>query len=215
MPNRLFPLVGVTGGIGSGKSSVCRCFEQLGRVVLSADGIARDLTESNAGVRRAIAREFGQEIYGPEGGLRRSELARIVFAHPARLRALNSIVHPVVFSSLNDALARLPASAGKPYAIVEAALIFESGMDSNLDATVVVTAPEEVRLARVVRRDNVPPADVAARMRAQISPADSTQRGDFVIDNNGTEEELALRVTFVDTVLSLMFADRKGARPGT
>jgi len=214
MPNRLFPLVGVTGGIGSGKSSVCRCFGRLGRVVLSADAIARDLTETNAAVRRAIAREFGPEIYGPEGGLRRSDLARIVFAHPAKLRVLNSIVHPVVFSSLNEALARIPASAASPYAIVEAALIFESGLDKNLDATVVVTAPEEIRVARVVQRDNLSRADVIARMRAQISPAESTELGDFVIDNNGPEEDLAARVKFIDTVLSLKFMHGKRTPPG-
>lgn len=215
MPSRLFPLVGVTGGIGSGKSSACRCFEKLGRVVLSADGIARDLTETNPGVRRAVAHEFGSEIYGPNGGLRRAELARIVFAHPARLRALNAIVHPAVFSSLNDALARLPASRAKPYVIVEAALVFESGMDKNLDAVVVVTAPEEVRVARVVQRDNLPEADVARRMRAQISPAESSKKGDFVVDNGGSEDDLAVRVKFVDTVLSLMFAGGKKASTGT
>jgi dephospho-CoA kinase len=213
MPNRPFPLVGVTGGIGSGKSAVCRCFKRLGRVVLSADSIARDLTETNPAVRDAIAREFGQEMYGPDGGLRRSELARIVFAHPAKLRVLNSIVHPVVFSALNDALARLPADAGRPYAVVEAALIFESGMDRNLDATVVVAAPEDVRVARVVRRDSLPPADVIARMRAQIPSGESSERGDFVIDNSGAEEDLAVRIKFIDTVLALMFTVGKKARP--
>jgi dephospho-CoA kinase len=213
MPSRPFPLVGVTGGIGSGKSSVCRCFERLGRFVLSADSIARDLTETNAGVRRAIAREFGPGIYGPEGVLRRSELARIVFAHPAKLRILNSIVHPVVFSALNDALARLPGDAAGPYAIVEAALIFESGMDRNLDATVVVAAPEDVRIARVVQRDRLSSVDVVARMRAQIPAAESSERGDFVIDNSGAEEDLAPRVEFIDTVLALMFTAGKKARP--
>ena len=144
-----------------------------------------------------------------------SELARIVFAHPARLRVLNAIVHPLVFSSLNDALARLPASRANPYVIVEAALVFESGMDKNLDAVVVVTAPEEVRVARVVHRDNIPEADVARRMRAQVSPAESSRRGDFVVDNGGSEDDLAVRVKFVDTVLSLMFARGKRESPGT
>jgi len=83
---------------------------------------------------------------------------------------LNAIVHPFVFSSLNEALLRLPASGSRPYVVVEAALIFESGMDKNLDATVVVNAPEEIRIDRVARRDNLPRDEIIARIRAQMSP---------------------------------------------
>jgi dephospho-CoA kinase len=205
MPNRPAPLVGVTGGIGSGKSAVCLCFGRLGRAVLSADKIARDLTETDAGVRRAIMEKFGAGIYGPDGRLRRSELARIVFASPARLRSLNAIVHPAVFSSLNDALLRLPASAGRPYVVVEAALIFESGLDKNLDATVVVNAPEEIRIDRVARRDDLPRDEIIARIRAQMSPREISRRGDFVVENSGAEEDLIERVTFIDRLLTLMF----------
>lgn len=208
MPSSPAPLVGVTGGIGSGKSVVCRCFERLGRVVLSADMIARDLTETDAGVRRAITEEFGPGVYAPDGRLLRSDLARIVFARPARLRALNAIVHPFVFSSLNEALLRLPASAGRPYAVVEAALIFESGMDKNLDATVVVRAPEEIRIDRVVRRDNLSREEIIARMRAQMSPVETSRRADFVIENSSAEEDLMDRVKFIDRLLTLMFAER-------
>ncbi len=206
MPSRPARLVGVTGGIGSGKSAVCRCFAGLGRVVMSADRTARDLTEADAGVRRAIIGKFGPGIYSPDGRLRRSDLARIVFAHPAKLRALNAIVHPIVFSSLNDALIRLPASAGLPYVVVEAALIFESGMDKNLDATVVVSAPEEIRIERVARRDNLPRDEIIARMRSQMSPGEISRRGDFVVENSGAEEDLTERVKFIDRLLTLMFA---------
>jgi dephospho-CoA kinase len=209
MQSRPVPLVGVTGGIGSGKSAVCLCFQRLGRVVMSADLIARDLTEKNDGVRREIVQKFGAGIYTPEGRLLRNELARIVFAQPAKLRALNAIVHPLVFSTLNDDLVRLPASAGRPYVVVEAALIFESGMYRNLDATVVVKAPEEVRIERVARRDNLPREEIIARMRAQMSPEETSRRGDFIVENNGAENDLMERVMFVDRVLSLMFAGTK------
>jgi dephospho-CoA kinase len=192
---------------------VCLCFGQLGRVVLSADLTARTLTETDAGVRRAIMEKFGTGIYSPEGRLRRSELARIVFAHPAKLRALNAIVHPFVFSSLNEALLRLPASRGRPYVVVEAALIFESGMDRDLDATVVVSAPEETRIDRVVRRDNLPRDEIIARMRAQMSPGETSRRGDFVLENGGAEEDLMEKVKFIDRVLTLMFAN-KNSPPG-
>jgi dephospho-CoA kinase len=214
MPSKPAPLVGVTGGIGSGKSSVCVCFERLGRVVMSADRIARDLTETDAGVRRAIVRKFGAGIYGPEGRLSRSELARIVFSHPAKLRALNAIVHPVVFSSLNDALVRLPASASRPYVVVEAALIFESGMDKNLDATVVVRAPEEVRIDRVARRDNLTREEIIARMHAQMSAGETSKRADFLVENSGAQEDLMERVKFIDRLLALMFTEKKTPAPG-
>ncbi len=206
MPSRPAPLVGVTGGIGSGKSAVCSCFGRLGRAVMSADQIARDLTETDARVRRAIMEKFGAGIYGPDGRLRRSELARIVFAHPAKLRTLNAIVHPFVFSSLNESLLRLPASAGRPYVVVEAALIFESGMDRNLDATVVVNAPEEIRIERVVRRDNLTREEIIARIRTQMSAGEISRRGDFVVENSGAEEDLMEKVKFVDRLLALMFA---------
>jgi dephospho-CoA kinase len=187
---------------------VCLCFERLGRVVMSADRIARDLTETDAGVRRAIMEKFGAAIYGHDGRLRRSELARIVFAHPAKLRALNAIVHPVVFSSLNDACLRLPASSGRPYVVVEAALIFESGMDRDLSATVVVNAPEEMRIDRIARRDNLAREEIIARMRAQMSPGEISRRGDFVVENSGAEGDLIERVKFIDRVLTLMLAEK-------
>jgi dephospho-CoA kinase len=205
MPSKPVPLVGVTGGIGSGKSAVCSCFEKLGRVVLSADRIARDLTESDPGVRRALSEKFGAGIYGPDGALLRGELARIVFARPAKLRMLNDIVHPLVFASLNDALAGLPEDAGRPYAVVEAALVFESGMDRQLDATVVVKAPVEVRIERVLRRDRITREDVLSRMRAQMSQEETSKRGDFIIENNGPELDLMEKVGFIDRVLALLF----------
>jgi len=184
----------------------------LGRTVLSADAIARALTEHDPAVRADIAREFGSAVYGPGGGLQRAELARIVFGDAARRRALNAIVHPRVFASLEEALARLPAGAGRPYAVVEAALIFESGMDRRLDATLLVRAPEEARIARAMRRDAIAREEVLARMRAQISPATAAPRADVVIENGGTLADLEQRVAFVDRMLTLRFAP--GEAPG-
>ena len=208
MPSKDVPLVGVTGGIGSGKSAVCACFSALGRTVLSADDIARGLTESNPQVRRSIAEKFGREIYGPGGDLRRRELAAIVFSDPAKLRSLNEIVHPLVFSTLNDAIDRLPASSRLPYVVVEAALVFESGMDKRLDVTIVVRSPEELRIERVIRRDGLPREAILARMGAQKHQEETARRADFVIENSGPEEGLAGKVAFVDSVLTRMFAAR-------
>jgi len=206
MPNERVPLVGVTGGIGSGKSEVCRILGALGRTVISADAVAHALTEGDPAVRAAIVRAFGQEIYGPDGALRRGELARIVFGDDARRKALDAIVHPKVFASLEEALSRLPAAAQRPYVVVEAALVFESGMDRRLDATVLVRAAEEVRMERVMRRDGMARPDVLARMRAQIAPASAAAKADVIIDNDGTIGGLEERVVFVDRMLALRFA---------
>ncbi|HUI09774.1 MAG TPA: dephospho-CoA kinase [Bacteroidota bacterium] len=209
MPSERVPLVGVTGGIGSGKSEVCRILSRLGRTVIAADELARGLTERDASVREEIAREFGAEIFGPSGELRRGELARVVFASPPRLRALNAIVHPGVFRAIETALARLPAASRSPYAVVEAALVFESGMDERLDATILVRAPEELRMERVMSRSALSRDEVNARMRAQISPQAAARRADFVIDNAGTPADLEPRVVFVDRVLALRFGPKR------
>ena len=195
----------MTGGIGSGKSEVCRLLVRLGRTVLSADDLARDLTEHDPDVRAAIARRFGESVYDAAGALRRGELARLVFGDAANLRALNAIVHPRVFTAIDASVSRLPSSARRPYAVVEAALIFESGMDRRLDATILVRAPNELRLERVARRDAATHAEVRSRMGAQIAPEAAAARADVVIENGGTLAELENRVGFVDRMFSLRF----------
>ena len=211
MPSRAVPLVGVTGGIGSGKSSACLCFGRLGRTVISADLIARELTETNEEVRRAIIRDFGGAMYDQAGKLERSALGRIVFADPGKLRRLNAIVHPLVFSSLEETLDRLAPPAALPYVVVEAALIFESGMEKNLDSTVAVSAPEDVRIARVLARNTLTREEIIARMRSQLNPESVARRADFVIENTGTEQDLEIRVEFIDTTPSP--PRRPGASP--
>jgi dephospho-CoA kinase len=194
-------MVGVTGGIGSGKSAVCRAFAALGRSVISADAIARDLTERDPGVRAAIARAFGAEIYAPDGPLRRQALAALVFASAAKLRTLNAIVHPPTRAAIDAAVADLPAASRSPYVILEAALIYESGLDKQLGAVVVVRADEEVRITRVMQRDGLGRQEVLARMRAQMPAEEKARRADLIIDNNREESELGPKVRFIDTLL--------------
>ena len=196
------PLVGVTGGIGSGKSTVCRHFAALGRRVISADEIARDLMEHDPSTRAAIAGAFGPDMYDGEGALRRKDLAAVVFAHPARLRSLDRIVHPRVFERIERAVTALPPAALHPYVVVEAALVFEARMDEFLAATVVVRAAEETRLARVIDRDGASRDDVLARMRSQMSPDQKAGLADFVIDNDSPEAGLGAKVAFVDRMLT-------------
>jgi len=197
--------VGVTGGIGSGKSTVCREFAHLGRKVLSADAIAHDLTEGDPSVRRDIHKAFGAEVFAKDGSLRRKELAALVFRDARKRQRLNSIVHPRVFEVIEKSLLSLSTRSTRPYVVIEAALIFESGMDRWLDYVIVVNAREKTRISRVTHRDHCTNADVRHRIASQMPAGEKAARGDFVIQNDGDRKELRRRVQFLDRVLSAAF----------
>lgn len=185
--------LGVTGGIGSGKTAVCRRFEALGARVFYADLEARRLMEDDPEARAEIVAAFGPESYDAEGRLNRPYLAQTVFADEANVARINAIVHPRVFQAF--ARARQQAVRdGVPLLVHEAALIFEAGGDRHLDAVAVVDAPVEERIRRVVARDGVAPEQVRARMRHQLPPAELRRRADHVIDNTGTVEALHAQV---------------------
>ena len=202
--NRDFLLVGVTGGIGSGKSVVCSLFSRLGRTVISADEIARNLTESDPTVRASIGKAFGQDLYRPDGSLDRRRLASIVFESAEALERLNSIVHPRVFKEIDRQLALLTVEKRRPYVVVEAALVFESGLDRKLDRVIVVDAIEETRISRVMERDGSSRQEVVARMSSQMSPEEKRKRADFVIQNDQTLQQLGEKVLFLDALLALI-----------
>ena len=199
---RDFLLVGVTGGIWSGKSTVCALFAECGRTVISADLIARDITEHDTEVRGRIKEVFGDAIYDGDGPLKRQELASRVFGHPVLLRRLNTIVHPAVLDRLESMVQEMSPEERRPYVVIEAALIYESGMDRQLDIVVVVDAPEKERIARVALRDGVPPKNVILRMKSQMSASEKVRRADFVIGNAGIPDNLAEKVCFLDRLLS-------------
>ncbi len=198
--------VGVTGGIGSGKSTACQEFARLGRRVLSADAIARELTEADSAVRREIRHAFGADVFADDGSLRRNELAALVFRDARNRERLNRIVHPRVFDRIEKTLLGLPARRAQPYVVIEAALIFESGMDRWLDYVIVIAAIEKTRISRVLERDHCTRADVRYRIASQMPAGEKAARGDFVIHNDGDRKELRQRVLFVDRILSSVFS---------
>jgi dephospho-CoA kinase len=205
MPNkRDYLLVGVTGGIGSGKSLVCSHFERLGRTVLKADVIAQEISDTDPAVRKQIVRLLGPGAYRREGPMDRGFVAGKVFADYELLRKLNRIVHPPVLHHLEDSAARLPDGQRRPYVLIEAALIFESGMDTMLDKVIVVEAEEETRIQRVMTRDGVSRDAVLQRIAAQL-PADiKSARGDFIIRNEENAVTLEDKVRFIDMLLTRM-----------
>jgi dephospho-CoA kinase len=179
--------VGITGGIGSGKTTVCRLLERFGIPVYYADDRAKWLMHYQENVKKALVAAFGTKIYDKEGLLNRPYLAQLVFNDKRQLDILNGIVHPAV---KEDGI-RWQAEQerlGAAYTVKEAALLFETGSAAELDKIVVVTAPEAVRIARVLKREDTTEAQVKARIAQQMPQEEKVKRADFVIHNNAWEQ---------------------------
>ncbi|TXS03127.1 dephospho-CoA kinase [Streptomyces sp. col6] len=186
--------VGLTGGIGAGKSEVSRLFIGHGAVLVDADRIAREVVEPGTPGLAAVVEEFGPGILTPEGTLDRPALGAIVFADPDRLAALNAIVHPLV----RDRSAELEKAAGPDSVVVhDVPLLTENGLAPLYDLVVVVDAAPETQLDRLVRLRGMTEADARARMAAQATREQRRAVADLVIDNDGPVEELEAQVRTV------------------
>ena len=175
--------VGITGGIGSGKPTVCQIFEKLGVPVYYADQRAKELMEDDKQLASDIRREFGDEVYDAEGHLQRKLLAEMVFSNEEKLLKLNSLVHPAVFRD-NQSWNEVLAKKGYPYTLKEAALLVETGSYLMLDKMIVVSAPEEDRIKRVMERDGVTAEQVKARIKAQMPEEQKVKYADYIIFND-------------------------------
>ena len=175
--------VAICGGIGSGKSTVCRMFAERGAAHYDSDSRAKALMNESEELRKALVAEFGEECY--EGGtLNRSYLASKVFGSEEQLAKLNSIVHPAVKA---DFLAWAEEQEGD-YCILETAILFESGFDALVDKKVAVLAPQPLRVMRAMERDGATKEQVEARMKAQMSDDELMRRCDFAIVNIHLED---------------------------
>jgi dephospho-CoA kinase len=188
--------VGITGGIGSGKTTVCRFFELLGIPVFYADEAARALMDEDPNLIAGIAALFGEDIYS-SGKLDRPRLSRIVFEEPEKLQALNALVHPASVSAANNWL----DSQTTPYAIKEAAIFFESGTHVSIDIMIGVYAPIEMRIVRAMKRSNLTEAEVRSRIARQMDEDEKMKRCDYVINNNGTEAVIPQVLGLHETLL--------------
>ena len=188
--------VGLTGGIGSGKSAVAAFFAELGATVIDADALAREVVEPGSDGLREIGALWPGAI-GPDGALDRPALAAIVFADDAARARLNAITHPRVRARA----AELERDARDGLVVHVVPLLFEGDFWRSCDKTVVVTAPAETRVARVVARDATEPAAVERRMAAQIDPAVARARADYVIENAGDMGDLRERSAQVHAAL--------------
>lgn len=178
-------LIGLTGGIGSGKSTVAGIFEVLSIPVFYADQVAKQLLQTDADLIEQVKATFGSSVYGEGETLNRQALADKVFHDKEALEALNQLVHPAVREAFRNWAAR--QSRVHPYVIEEAALIFETGGDSYFDAVISVSAPENIRLARIMERDQMSREAIQARMGNQWSQQAKDERADQVISNDGSQ----------------------------
>lgn len=181
--------LGLTGGIGSGKTTACGFLEEQGARVFYADIEAKRLMQEESDVRAAIMEAFGEAAYTEDGALDRAYLADRVFGDADQLERLNAIVHPHVFEAFEAAKKRATEES-LSLLVHEAALLFEAGGDAHVDATAAVVAPDADRIAWVTRRDDVTPEQVRARMQHQLPQAELRTRADYVIENDGSLEDL-------------------------
>lgn len=172
--------IGITGGIGSGKSVVTRIFKTLGIPALDADSFAKDLMAYNPEVREQLITAFGACIF-KDGHLDRGALSKMVFNDKALLEQLNGIVHPAVRKYGHQWMEAQKSA----YVVKEAALFFESGSDKDMDIMIGVSAPESLRLERAMQRDGANEADIRKRMSSQMDEAEKMQRCDHIIFNDG------------------------------
>jgi len=185
-------VLGITGNIASGKSRVAARFGELGAAVVSADQLAREAVAPGTAALAAIVRRFGQAILRDDGSLDRQKLGGLVFADAEARRQLESITHPAIARLAEERLMRLRGT--RKLIVYEAPLLFEAGAEGRVDRVLVVTAEEEVRLARLMDRDGLDRRAALQRIRAQLPQEQKAVRADYVIDNSGDWQECCRQV---------------------
>lgn len=190
--------IGITGNIGSGKTTASKVFEVLGVPVFYADAAAKTIMTDDPQLVAGIKKTFGDEAYFTDGSLNRKYIANIVFNNDAELTKLNNLTHPAVFRAFDNWVAGIN---NVPYVVKEAALLFESSSYKMCDYSVLVTAPLGLRIERVTRRDNITAAEVQAREAKQFTQEKKRELADYIIENDETQllipQVLALHETFL------------------
>ncbi len=208
---RPFLLVGLTGSIATGKSTVSRMFAHLGARVIDADLLSREVVMPGQAAYARIVEEFGPQVVQEDGALDRKALGAIVFADPARRKRLEEITHPAIGARQQRILSVLDEEAFEGVVLWDAALLFESGGVAKMDRVVVVFADPETEGRRLMERDGLREADARARIASQMPIAEKAKLADHVIDNSGTREETERQVRAVHDALLAELAARRRA----
>ena len=183
--------VGLTGGIGAGKSTVASMLADRGAVIVDADQIARDLVEPGGEALAELVTEFGPRILREDGSLSRAELAALAFSDPRATERLNAIMHPLIGAEARRRLADAPDA---PVVVYDMPLLVETGQSDLVDLVIVVDAPEDVQVDRAVHQRGLDEDDVRRRMEVQASRDDRLAAADIIIDNSGSEADTSAQV---------------------
>ncbi len=175
--------IGITGGIGSGKSTICKFFEAIGIPVFTADTEAREIMNNSPVIRNQLIAIFGTDIYLPNDMLDRKKLAELIFHSPVLLEKVNVLVHPEVRKYFLDWLQK----QNTPYVVYEAAILFETGFYMMMDFNILIVAPEEERIKRVMAREKTTIKDIKTRISKQWSDDRKAGLADYIINNNNEE----------------------------
>jgi len=192
--------IGITGGIGSGKSLACKYFEKLGYKVIYADRVAKELYSTNKQLIKRLVAQFGKGILDENGKLSRPNARRIIFSDKRNIKRVNSIVHPFVFREMDKMVSRIKDKV----VLFEAAIMFESGSYKRMDYVVLIYANKETRIKRIIKRDGVKRRDVLKLMNLQLDEREKAKRADFVIKNNATAPALEKNVKAFNRILKTL-----------
>ncbi len=186
-------VIGLTGGIATGKSTVAVILENAGAVIIDADRIARETVKKGLPAYREIVAHFGESVLLPDGEINRSALGDIIFNAPRKKQLLNKIVHPHVRKETHRQLQHIEHTEPNAIVILDIPLLFEAEMDKDLSEVIVVYVPEQIQIKRLMKRDHLTRADARARIRSQLPVEEKKRRATIVIDNSGTREDTRKR----------------------
>ena len=186
-------VIGLTGGIATGKSTVSAILKKAGAEIIDADRIAREVVKKGLPAYREIVENFGETVLLSSGEINRSVLGDLIFNDPRKKQLLNRIVHPHVRRETSRRLKDMENSSPDTIAVLDIPLLFEAEMHKDLSEVIVVYAPEHIQIKRLMKRDNISEADAVARVRSQMPIEEKKKRATIVIDNSGTMEDTRKR----------------------
>ena len=181
-------VIGLTGGIATGKSTVSAILENAGAVIIDADRIAREAVKKGQPAYREIVEHFGETVLLPDGEINRSVLGDIIFNAPGKKQLLNKIVHPYVRKETHRQLQQIGRTEPNAIVILDIPLLIEAEMDKDLSEVIVVFVPEHIQIERLVQRDGISEADALARVRSQMPIEEKKEKATIVVDNSGSKE---------------------------
>ena len=209
-------VIGLTGNIGSGKSTVARRMQGLGAKIIDADQIAREVVQPGTPALQDIANNFGPDVLDSTGGLDRKKMASIVFADPQAIVILNHITHPRIIDEVKRKINKLKSeaktAAGSGVLVIDAPLLIEVGLDHIVDEVWVVKVDPKVQIARLAKRNGLTPEEVLRRIAAQMPQEDKVKRATRVIDNSGKKSEIVIQVDRHWTEMLAEYAGRKDSK---